>query len=809
MKRHPLIRKILDCKVFGFVIGGAVFLLISFLNYNPWFPTFRFLDQKMTDIYFAYRDLFVPERQGEGVTIQQRSSQVSPNILILGIDERSLETLGKWPFPRYVYGDLARALARIQDQSQRENSLLLDVFFVEPDRDAVSDGLLRDGIKENGRVFLETTLEKTEKNLQDPEEYQQRHRVLFEKYGEITNVSGPWEKMIGYPGLQPPLQPLGREVKGYGNAIFEADSDEVFRRAPLIAKSMELLEEIPFQDLQPDLSGYEKDFVRYVWEDKTGAYQTVPSPLSAEVLQRLALQLEAEGIKKSEDTDGDGTIDREYFLIKKYKDHFIPAISLSLALNWFHKDLSNPEDVEVVIGSHILIKNPMHLDLTSGKIVPYTRTIVEAQFDTDGTIINPARFEEVKEIRIPIDENGQMVINYMGKRSSDKADEYQTFPVRSFSTYATRRPGEDPATWLKTLKLENKILLAGAFATGIADDEKPTPMGLMYGVEIHANALNTILMQKFINPVPMHWNLVILGVLLVFVVLLATRMSTILAFFLTFLGIFLHFGAASTLFDYLAVDMPFVSTAVAMVLTFIAIVVYRVMTEERSKQKLQRTFGKFVHPAIVNQMMENPPELGGVDKELTVLFSDIRGFTTLSESMSPQELVNHLNIYLTAMTDIIMEYRGTLDKYVGDEVMCFWGAPLEQRDHAVLACKCALKQMQVLRALNEKWPSNRRIDIGIGLNSGIMTVGMMGSSGRMNYTLMGDNVNLGARLEGTNKAYGTNVIISEYTYSLVKETAIVRELDNIRVKGKNKPVLIYELLDFTDGIEPPKLAVKK
>jgi len=215
-------------------------------------------------------------------------------------------------------------------------------------------------------------------------------------------------------------------------------------------------------------------------------------------------------------------------------------------------------------------------------------------------------------------------------------------------------------------------------------------------------------------------------------------------------------------------------------------------------------FGKYVSATVVDQMMEYPPELGGVDKELTVFFSDIRGFTTLSESMTPQELVNHLNIYLTAMTDIIMDYQGTLDKYVGDEVMCFWGAPIPQKDHAILACKCALNQMQVLGELNAKWPKEKRIDIGIGINSGIMTVGNMGSLGRMNYTLMGDNVNLGARLEGTNKQYLTHIIISENTYGLVKDKVVARELDNIRVKGKNRPVLIYELMDVIEGLDVPK-----
>ena len=141
------------------------------------------------------------------------------------------------------------------------------------------------------------------------------------------------------------------------------------------------------------------------------------------------------------------------------------------------------------------------------------------------------------------------------------------------------------------------------------------------------------------------------------------------------------------------------------------------------------------------------------------------------------------------MTDLILEYSGTLDKLGGDEIMCFWGAPLPPADHALLACKCALKQIEVLKKMNAGWPQERRLDIGIGLNTGTMTVANMGSTGRMNYTLMGDSVNLGARLEGTNKHVFPDIIMSEFTYAQVKDKVIARELDNIRVKGKNKPVL--------------------
>jgi adenylate cyclase len=227
-----------------------------------------------------------------------------------------------------------------------------------------------------------------------------------------------------------------------------------------------------------------------------------------------------------------------------------------------------------------------------------------------------------------------------------------------------------------------------------------------------------------------------------------------------------------------------------------------VITEESDKKRIKMMFGKYVSPVVVEKMMDKPPELGGEDNDTTIFFSDIRSFTTLSETMSPQELVQLLNEYLTAMTDCVMEYRGTLDKYIGDAIMCFWGAPIPQEDHALLSCKCSLKQLEILNELNSKWPPEKQINIGIGLNSGVSTVGNMGSEGRMNYTVMGDNVNLASRLEGINKQYYTSIVISESTYNQVKDRgAICRELDDIRVKGKKKPVRIYELVGFEDGLE--------
>jgi adenylate cyclase len=233
-------------------------------------------------------------------------------------------------------------------------------------------------------------------------------------------------------------------------------------------------------------------------------------------------------------------------------------------------------------------------------------------------------------------------------------------------------------------------------------------------------------------------------------------------------------------------------------LVYVGITIYKYITEEREKKKIRGAFQYYLTASVINEMLKDPSKLklGGDKKDLSVLFSDIRGFTTVSEQLTPEELVHLLNEYLTAMTALVFKYGGLLDKYMGDAIMAVFGAPLDQPDHAKRACLTAMGMMTELRKLQKKWTDEGKpvLNIGIGINSGDMVVGNMGSEMRFDYTVMGDSVNLGSRLEGINKEYGTNIVISEFTYEQVKDTLSCRELDSVRVKGKLLPVRIYELL---------------
>jgi len=791
--------KFFETKYFGLIIGVLVFALLLILSNQT--VLISNLELNVLDFNFRLKNFARRTRVQEGVTLEQRNPKISPDILIIGIDDKSLGTFGRWPFPRYTEANLINTFTKIRNQNERERAIFLDVTFIEP---AVpeNDALLVRSIKENGRIILEPFLTRVPNPQGTEEEYFQRQEILYQRYGKITSIQGDWTEIETLYGIFPPLKPYARVAGGYGHPNFVEDADQVYRKQPMVVRSARLVEEIPLDDLTPaSLTEEErKNFTRLAWIDTDEMFHEVPYPLTEQVIENLRRTMEKQAPLKAEDTDNDKQPDRYYHVVRKYQDDLLPAITLTLALEYFNKDLS---DIEVVLGKYVRIPSPQQFNIETQSWEPYQLLVKPAVLDEEGNVVRPAVKKRVDEIKIPINDKAQLLINYMGIASSASPQGHQTFPVRSFAGYAARVPNPDPARWPRTMAVGNKILMVGAFAKGIADDEKTTPYGLMFGVEIHTNALNTILMNNFLYYIPEWANALILLAMALLTAFMASRLPTVWSLVLSVVLAVVFFFAIMLIFDLYNQIITLSTPIIGVFLSFLAVIVFRIMTEEKDKRRIRDMFGTYVSTRVVDQIINNPPELGGQDKDLTVLFSDIRGFTTLSESMSPQALVNHLNEYLTAMTGIILEYEGTLDKYVGDEIMCFWGAPLPQENHAMLACQCALRQMEGLRQLNESWPPERQLNIGIGINSGIMTVGNMGSLQRMDYTLTGDNVNLGARLEGTNKSYFTNIIMSEYTYGLVQDKVIARELDNIRVKGKNQPVLIYELIDAIDGLEPP------
>jgi adenylate cyclase len=396
------------------------------------------------------------------------------------------------------------------------------------------------------------------------------------------------------------------------------------------------------------------------------------------------------------------------------------------------------------------------------------------------------------KISIPVEKNGSMLVNFDGGDGS-----FQAVPI---SHIASGRFA--PGTF------KDRVVLVGVTAMG-THDHRVTPFEKFSpGVEVHANAIENIITgQTLSRP---YWAPGLEFLLLLAIAaglgFLFSRVDARIAF-----AAYASAGVGYFLFDYALFRSGYVVVSalpqLQLLATFVATTSYRYLTETREKQKVRRTFQFYLDEAVMQEMLEAPDRLrlGGEKRELTVVFSDIRGFTTISEQLAPEALVTLLNEYLTPMTGVVFRNGGTLDKYMGDAIMCFFGAPMEQKDHALRACRTALQMIEELERLREWWRAESRpeIDIGIGINSGPMVVGNMGSDMRFDYTVMGDNVNLGSRLEGINKEYGTRIILSEFTLEAVKGEVAVRELGAVRVKGKKRPVKIFELLAL--GAPPPEL----
>lgn len=478
----------------------------------------------------------------------------------------------------------------------------------------------------------------------------------------------------------------------------------------------------------------------------------------------------------SADPDSDGVM-RKLPLVYRVGEMFVPSLSLSAAALHFG-------------ASPVLLADPTFKD-------GLTRI---------GFPAPPAEGEKAgRIIEVPVEMSGALRVNYYGPAGPPTGEAPGTFPRVSLADVYTN-------TFDKEL-VKGKVVLVAVTAIGTFD-QRVTPFSpIAPGVEIHAAAIqNMISGQAFSRPV-FHLQIEIVLALLLALLLgavmprVSVTASVSMAVLLVLSWVALDFLVLfrKNLWFY---DVP---VLFQIGLSWAGITVWGYLSEGREKAQLKREFSTVLAPTVVDQLLKDPKlaGLGGMERELTVMFSDIRGFTTMSEKLSPEGLTQFLNEYLTPMTEILIQREGTLDKYMGDAIMAFWGAPIEQKDHAARAALAAVDMMEKLDELRVKWKAEGKpeIDIGIGLNSGLMRVGFMGSARMRNYTLLGDNVNLGSRLEGTNKNYGTHIIVSETTFNQAKTAVYGRWLDAVRVKGKLQPVNIYEIIGRipASGQPPPEM----
>ncbi|HIF10119.1 MAG TPA: adenylate/guanylate cyclase domain-containing protein [Sneathiellales bacterium] len=367
-------------------------------------------------------------------------------------------------------------------------------------------------------------------------------------------------------------------------------------------------------------------------------------------------------------------------------------------------------------------------------------------------------------------------------------------------------------------ELEGFIVLVGTSAAGLKDSWATQLAAATPGVEIHAQGLEQILLGEYL--VRPDWAsgaeftyLTVLGLLLI---MLLSRVGPLPSAAIGIGGAAAAFGLswyAFTQFRWL-LD-PVYPTMIAFII-YSTVTLLNYLRTETEKRFVRDAFGHYLSPALVERLSAHPEELvlHGETRNMTMLFCDIRGFTTLSEQFDAEGLTRFINSFLTPMTTVILELGGTVDKYMGDCIMAFWNAPLDDQDHARHACDAALAMEYVLTELNATWasdnvfpgPSPKSVAVGIGINSGDCNVGNMGSDQRFDYSVLGDDVNLASRLEGQSKVYGVPIIVGENTVAVISDFALL-ELDLVRVRGKTKPVRIFALLGDVTVAEDPDFKI--
>lgn len=366
-----------------------------------------------------------------------------------------------------------------------------------------------------------------------------------------------------------------------------------------------------------------------------------------------------------------------------------------------------------------------------------------------------------------------------------------TFPIFSFNDLVNEKIPERV--------LADSTVLIGATAESLRDIVD-TPFGRMSGVEVHANSIS--MLERGVSfteaPTPVGIVLIFIGSFLAMGGMMFIRRRFTTLILIQLMLVVLIVALALILFSQFII-IPFFYIILSTVGTAVLLVVLMYISESREKQFIRKSFQYYLMPEIIEDLLKDPKKLalGGQKRKVTIFFSDIRGFTTISESLTPEQLTHIINEYLTAMTDIIMNNRGLVDKYIGDAIMAFWGAPVENEHQALHAAQSVFKMKAKLEELNIGWKERGipRLDIGMGINTGEAVVGNMGSQRRFNYTLMGDQVNFASRLEGITKQYGVQCVISESTAEeVLKGGLAVRELDDVMVKGKKEPKKIFELI---------------
>ena len=752
----------------------ATFFVIILYLFSLKFPSlylFRVIEEKLLDSRFIVRGAEKPD----------------PEVVIVAIDEKSLASpeLGRWPWPRSKIAEFINLMKKYKPAV-----IAFDIVFSEPDKNSE---LVK--VKEFKKLFNEMKLNQWPLS---PEKVEKQLEELKKRMKEIQDTISLLGRRMRRLYLKKATLKIVAQMKELTDELAEVNT------------KIKLLEEVSENSAR---------FYRYILESEIKANNDYflaralkegpPSVLGYFFYfsKREASHLSPIELKEREKLIENSRIK----IVLLPHSRYVPWVPVAYGVNPNIPILSRAvkyqgffnmiPDLDGEVRWHPMLvtlhgRDDYYPSLSLITAAVYLHRDIVLKIGDEGEVSLLA----IGKRRIPVNESGKLLINYRG-------------PPGTFKTYSfvDVLDGKVPPSEFK-----NKIVLVGATAIGIYD-LRNTPFGAEFpGVEVHANVISNILNGDFL--VRPAWMIFVdLAIVLFLGLLLGIILSPLSALMNLIVTIVVFAGYnifAQWVFESQRLWVSSLYPDMTILFVFVGVVIFKYLTEEKSKKEIKNAFQQYVSHHVVNEILKDPSKLklGGERRVVTVMFSDIRGFTSISESLSPTELVTLLNSYLTPMTDIVLKHEGTLDKFIGDAIMAFFGAPLEQKDHASRACRAAIEMKHKLAELNREWQKKGwpEIRIGIGINSGEVAVGNMGSQSRFDYTVMGDNVNLASRLEGTNKVYGTTIIISEFTYMMIeREEFFYRELDYVRVKGKKKPVRIFELIDFSDKIDDVQRRVKE
>ena len=630
------------------------------------------------------------------------SNTIDKDVVIIDIDEASLNRIGQFPWKRNI---MAKIVDNLFDTYQIR-SLGFDMVFAEKDRSSGISALEKLAKNElsQDKTFLQA-YEKLRPSLQYDRLFANnlKNRDITLGYIFRTEVRDGEQKEIGM--LPPPIADFNEELS---------------KRLPIAT---------------------EKAF-----------------SANLPILQQAA---KSGGFFNNPVVDADGVF-RRVPLIEAYEGKLYASLALSISR------------------------------LATGN--PQIEMVIETEGSKNGSDYYALEAINLGQFRIPVDHNGAVYVPFRGRQGS----------FNYISAYKVLDKSADLAA------LKDKIVLVGTTAPGLLD-LRSTPVQNVYpGVEVHANIISGIL-NGTIRQKPawvFGYEFTMLLIIGVAMFLVLTYLPPVLAALSSLLIAIIAIGGTFIAWNNLLI-LPLASSLLLITLLFTLHMTYGFFIESRGKRQLAHMFGQYIPPELVDEMSETEHEfsLEGESREMTVLFSDVRGFTSISEGLDPKQLTQLMNALLTPMTRVIHKNRGTIDKYMGDAIMAFWGAPLHDHEHARHALYAAFDMLKELKIMQQEfkergWPP---VNVGIGLNTGVMSVGNMGSEFRVAYTALGDAVNLGSRLEGLTKVYQVNMIVSETTRAAVDEF-VFKELDKVRVKGKNEPITIYEPIGHKNDISKQTVA---